>query len=120
MIGGVFCITTGLYALKIRYPTTFRISAFLTKNLAPTLNRTMTTQPVAPSLSQFLVDNKRRFLEDVNKDAAANWTIVMGNQAGGEENGFPRCYDSNPFARQTSIAQHLPSPIPSWPSPASP
>jgi len=41
----------------------------------------MTTEP-PPSLSQFLVDNKRRFLEDLKKDAGAKWTIVMGNEAG--------------------------------------
>lgn len=133
MIGGVFCITTGLYALRARYPTTFRIPAFLTTSTSttasistaattstiwstsksqatPTLNHTMTTLPPA-SLSQFLADNKRRFLEDVKKDAAANWTIVIGNSAGGMKNLFPRHYRFNFFPRQTLIVQRLPSPI---------
>lgn len=108
MIAGVFCVTTGLYALKVRYPTSFRIptlfesspttssrlttttitsarSASVTSSPTPTPSHTTMATPLPATLSQFLVDNKRRFLEDLKKDAGANWTIVMGNEAGGVE-----------------------------------
>jgi len=44
------------------------------------------TTPVGPSISKFLTDVKTSFLNDVKEDAAKaakNWTVVMGNEAGG-------------------------------------
>lgn len=35
------------------------------------------------TLSEFLKENKAKFLADVEKDGAQEWTIVMGNEAGG-------------------------------------
>jgi hypothetical protein len=35
------------------------------------------------ALSNFLSDNKKRFLEDLEKDGGKEWTVVMGNEAGG-------------------------------------
>lgn len=35
------------------------------------------------ALSAFLAANRAQFLEDVAKDGAKNWTVVMGNEAGG-------------------------------------
>ena len=45
------------------------------------------TPTTSTSISKFLSNAKESYLKDVKEDrekAAANWTVVMGNEAGGK------------------------------------
>lgn len=39
--------------------------------------------PPTPALADFLQNQKTRYLKDVDEGKGGNWTVVMGNEAGG-------------------------------------
>ena len=44
--------------------------------------RSMST--TTPSLAQFLIESKTNYLKDVGAGKGKDWTLVMGNEAGGK------------------------------------
>lgn len=41
--------------------------------------------PPTTVLAEFLQSQKTRYLKDVEDGKGGNWTVVMGNEAGGED-----------------------------------
>jgi hypothetical protein len=71
----------------LRHCTT-RFLLHTTRNRRPlvTFRHIYSLMSSSPTLSQFLASQKDRYLNDVSKGLGNEWTIVMGNEAGGEPN----------------------------------
>lgn len=77
----VVCTTIFLSTAYYR-PSTLRI--FTTPFRSASSSSSVKTMSTPSALAAFLRENKKKFLADVKVDGAKEWTVVMGNEAGGE------------------------------------
>lgn len=72
--------TIHLGTSRLHSPT---CTSFSTQLLLLRIACTNTMSPRKNALASFLSEQKQKFLEDVTKGRQQDWTIVMGNEAGG-------------------------------------